>query len=174
MTEQRLHNDRKRKRRATKRSQSFRHTGKARTSRWREVISLCVSNHRPLFFLAFIVCWRLSTSAISQLRFTAASMKVVGVTLAVLGEWSIFFYFLLVLINTPEGRPGMSDVPPPVWNLRAVIWFHFAISSLVFLPSAVTLSTLSFSVCWSFLLNFFQKILQYCSLRDRLLCMTPV
>ena len=33
---------------------------------------------------------------------------------------------------------------PPVWNLRAVIWFHFTISSLVFLPSPVTLSVLYF------------------------------
>ena len=63
---------------------------------------------------------------------------------------------------------------PPVWNLRAVIWFHFAISSLVLLPSPVTLSVLSFSACWPFLLNFFKKILQYFSLRDRLLCMAPV
>ena len=63
---------------------------------------------------------------------------------------------------------------PPVWNLRAVIWFHFAISSLVLLSSPVTLSVLSFSACWPFLLNFFQKILQNFSLRDRLFCMAPV
>ena len=63
---------------------------------------------------------------------------------------------------------------PPVWNLRAVIWFHFAISSLVLLPSPVTLSVISFSACWPFLLNFFQKILEYFSLRDRLFCMAPV
>ena len=63
---------------------------------------------------------------------------------------------------------------PPVWNLRAVIWFHFAISSLALLPSPVTLSVLSFSACWPFLLNFFRKILQYFSLRDRLFCMAPV
>ena len=29
---------------------------------------------------------------------------------------------------------------PPVWNLRAVIWFPFSISSLVFLPSPLALS----------------------------------
>ena len=75
---------------------------------------------------------------------------------------------------SPEGRPGMSDVSPTVWTLRAVIWFHFAISSLVLLPSPVTLSVLSFSVSWSFLLNFFQKIFQYFSLRGRLFSMTPV
>ena len=55
---------------------------------------------------------------------------------------------------------------PPVWNLRAVIWFHFAISSLVLLPSPVILSVVSFSACWPFLLNFFQKILQYFLLRE--------
>ena len=37
-----------------------------------------------------------------------------------------------------------------------------------------TLSVLSFSACWPFPLNFFQKILQYFSLRDRLFCMAPV
>ena len=63
----------------------------------------------------------------------------------------------------------MSDVSPLVWNLRAVIEFHFAISSLVLLPSPVTLSA-----CWSILLNFSQEILQYVSLRDRLFCMAPV
>ena len=57
---------------------------------------------------------------------------------------------------------------PPVWNIRAVVWFHFAIASLVLLPSPVTLSVLSFSTCWSFLLNFFRKMFQYFSLRGRL------
>ena len=38
----------------------------------------------------------------------------------------------------------------------------------------VNLSVLSFSACWPFLLNFFQKILQYFSIRDRLFCMAPV
>ena len=32
----------------------------------------------------------------------------------------------------------------PVWNLRTVISFHFTLSSLVFLPSPITLSVLSF------------------------------
>ena len=43
-----------------------------------------------------------------------------------------------------KGRPGMSDVSPPVWNLRAIIWFHFAISSRVLLPSPVALSVFFF------------------------------
>ena len=78
------------------------------------------------------------------------------------------------LTEPPQREAGDVWCLPPVWNLRAVIWFHFAISSLALLPSPVTLSVLSFSACWSFLLNFFQKILQYFSLRDRLFCMAPV
>ncbi len=74
----------------------------------------------------------------------------------------------------PQREAGDVWCLPPVWNLRAVIWFHFAIFSLVLLPSPVTLSVLSFSACWPFLLNFFQKILQYFTLRDRLFCMAPV
>ena len=43
--------------------------------------------------------------------------------------------------GTPEGRPGLSD-GSLIWNLRAVIWFPFPISSLFFLPSS--LAVLSF------------------------------
>ena len=73
-------------------------------------------------------------------------------------RWSWKMRFLSsFLLRAAEGRPGMSDVSLPVWNLRAVIWFHFAISSLVLLPSPVTLSVLSVSAFWSFLLNFARK-----------------
>ena len=84
--------------------------------------------------------------------------------------------FTIVRSSSCGPRREAGDVwcLPPVWNLRAVIWFHFAISSLVLLPSPVTLSVLSFSACWPFLLSFFQKILQYFSLIDRLFCMAPV
>ena len=44
----------------------------------------------------------------------------------------------------PKGWPGMSDVPSLVWNLRAVILFPFPLSSLIFLPSPLALSVLSF------------------------------
>ena len=40
----------------------------------------------------------------------------------------------------PRREAGYVWCLPPVWNLRAVIWFHFAISSLVLLLSPVTLS----------------------------------
>ena len=102
--------------------------------------------------------------------------------------FTFFFYFLWIFIwhwsllcaeslpfpSGPQRETGDVWCLPPVWTLGAVIWFHFAVSSLVHLPSPVTLSILSFSACWSFLLNFFQKILQYFLLRDRLFCMTRV
>ena len=60
-------------------------------------------------------------------------------------------------LRCPRREAGDVWCLPPVWNLRAAIWFHFAISSLVLLPSPVTLSVLSFSACWPFLLNFFPE-----------------
>ena len=45
---------------------------------------------------------------------------------------------------SPRREAGDLWCLPPVWNLRAVIWFHFTISSLVLLPSPVTLPVLSF------------------------------
>ena len=81
-----------------------------------------------------------------------------------------FFVYIMIsfyaLNLTPQREAGDVWCLPPVWNLRAVMWFHFAISSLVLLPSPVTLSVLSITACWPFLLNFFQKIVQYLSLRD--------
>ena len=49
----------------------------------------------------------------------------------------------------PEGRPGDVRCLSPVWNLRAVIWFPFPISSLAFLPCPLALSVLSFFCYWS-------------------------
>ena len=40
-------------------------------------------------------------------------------------------------LGTVGGRPGMLDVTLPVSNIRAVIWFPFPISSLIFLPNPV-------------------------------------
>ena len=71
--------------------------------------------------------------------------------------------FLVFLAWNLGREAGNVRCFPHVWNLRAVIWFHLTISSPVPLPSPITLSA-----CWSILLTFFQKILQYISLRDRL------
>ena len=79
----------------------------------------------------------------------------------------LFCCVIVLVFLPPKGGRGCL-MSPPVWNLRAVTWFHFAIVSLVLLSSPVTLSILSFSACWSFLLNFFRKIFQYFSLTDRL------
>ena len=67
----------------------------------------------------------------------------------------------------------MSDVSP-LSGISGLSFDSILLSPLVLLPSPVTLSVLSFSACWPFLLHFFQKILQYFSLRDRLFCMAPV
>ena len=68
----------------------------------------------------------------------------------------------------PRREAGDVWCLPTVWNLRAVIWFHFAISSLVLLPSPVTLSVYLFLPAGPFFWTFFQKSVQYFSLRDRL------
>ena len=45
--------------------------------------------------------------------------------------WTRCFRFLYFSSCAPKGG---QDVFPPVWNLSAVIWFHFPICSLVILP----------------------------------------
>ena len=48
--------------------------------------------------------------------------------------WSKLSCKLYCIISFPDAPKGAGDVwcHPPVWNLRAVIWFPFPISSLVF------------------------------------------
>ena len=85
----------------------------------------------------------------------------------------LFFVGSCLVQITPKGGRGCLMSPP---CLESQGWhvIPLAISSLVLLPNPVTLSILSFSTCWSILLNFFQKILQHFSLRGRLFCMAPV
>ena len=45
-------------------------------------------------------------------------------------------------LSLTRREAGVVWCLPRIWSLRAVIWFHFTISSLVFLPSPVTLSVL--------------------------------
>ena len=54
----------------------------------------------------------------------------------------------------PWRKAGDVYVSPSVWNLRAVIWFHFTVSFFVLLPSPVTL-TVFFSASWPILMTFF-------------------
>ena len=141
----------------------------------------------------FSVCWAhevemgTGESVISNIDLDFGEVKVVLCLVMyssqTCGHWPMdlmsstlatYHSLLVFMCASPQREAGDVWCLPLVWNLRAVIWFHFAISSLVLLPSPVTLSFLSFSACWPFLLNFFQKILQYFSLRDRLFCMAPV
>ena len=79
--------------------------------------------------------------------------------------------YKVAFASAPSREAGDVGCHSPVWNLRAVIWFPFLISSLVFLPTPLALSVSSFVCWWSILLTFFKKILKYFSLKFRLFCM---
>ena len=70
-----------------------------------------------------------------------------------------------------EGRLGMSDVLP-LSGISGLSFDSTLLSPILFfcLVLLIFLSYLFFSACWSILLNFFQKILQYFSLRWTFLC----
>ena len=73
------------------------------------------------------------------------------------------------LIATPERRPGLSDVFP-LSGISGLSFDSPLLSTLLvfFLILSLFLCYLfSSSSYWSIPLNFFQKILQYVSLRDR-------
>ena len=40
--------------------------------------------------------------------------------------YTVFFVWVLILHAAPKGEAGDVWCPPPVWNLRAVIWFWFS------------------------------------------------
>ena len=75
---------------------------------------------------------------------------------------------MLLHTTAPEGRPGMSDVSP-LSGISGLSFDSTLLSSLLFF-CLILLPLLSYllSACWPILLNFFQKILQYFSLRDGL------
>ena len=87
-------------------------------------------------------------------------------------EFSLCVLFAVLTLSGPISWTVMTEWQLPqreagdvwclssVWNLRAVIWCHFAISSLVLLHSPVTLSVLSFFLpaspfSWTFSRKFF-------------------
>ena len=76
-------------------------------------------------------------------------------------------------VSSPkDGRECLMSPPPslPPPGLESqgchLIPIYFLLSCLFFLPSPIILSVFSFSACWPILLNFFQKILRYFSLRE--------
>ena len=52
---------------------------------------------------------------------SAVFQKSVYYCLLFLSDFSFSFCHSFSPLNSPEGRPGMSDVSPPVWNQRTVI-----------------------------------------------------
>ena len=101
---------------------------------------------RSLLLCPLLYLWRLSNAVTSLCWFQTAS--------------SIFLFFFFGgywPAVCPRKEAGDVWCLPPVLNLRAVIWFHFAISFLVLLLSPITLSDLYFYACWSILLNFFPE-----------------
>ena len=77
---------------------------------------------------------------------------------------------------TPEGRPGMSDVSPPPPCLESQGCHLIPLCHLLSCSSAWSCCSfcLVFSACWSVLLNFVRRILQYFSLGDGLFCLASV
>ena len=87
-----------------------------------------------------------------------------GVRMVLHGRYSLFEVmnfvhnsginkFMVMMTASPKlfPRREAGDVClPPVWNLRAVTCFHFAIASLVLQPSPGTLSILYFSAAGLF------------------------
>ena len=75
-------------------------------------------------------------------------------TVSVAGSWA-----RIVTINMDPPLREAENVCclPPVWNLRTVIWFHFNISSLVFLPTPIALSVFSFFCLWAHFPDFFPE-----------------
>ena len=73
---------------------------------------------------------------------------VVEIVAVVLREVVVFQNLNSIFPLYPPTKVGrgcrMSPTPPPVWNLRAVICFHFTISCFVCLPTPIALSVLAF------------------------------
>ena len=68
----------------------------------------------------------------------------------------LFVSFCFALFLVPEGRSGMSDISL-LSGISGLSFDSTLLSPLLFFPpSPVTLSILSFSACWSLLLNCFQ------------------
>ena len=82
-------------------------------------------------------------------------------------------YFTIVIPQREAGDIWCLSHPTP----SGISWLSLDstfLSPLLFFCLVLLPFVLSFSACWSFLLNISEKILQYVSLRDRLFRMAPV
>ena len=75
---------------------------------------------------------------------------------------------------TKGGRALLMPPPPPVWNLRAVIWFHLSICCLAILPSPAAHSVFSLPWLTQSPAYFPEMSLNFFFSRDRLFCITLV
>ena len=93
-------------------------------------------------------------SAISQYgkKFEHHSLKTRGAELGSL----VMLASLFLLSSLKEGRDAWCL--SPVWNLRAIVWFHSSLSSLVCLPTPVALSVLSFFPLMAHSSDFLQEL----------------
>ena len=73
-----------------------------------------------------------------QILFSYCCQRCVLWLLLLFNNYSFFCQCSVMALR--GGRGCLMSTPPPFWNLKADIWFHFTISCLVLLPSYVTLS----------------------------------
>ena len=117
-------------------------------------------------YLHWYICFHWRSSSVAWLPMAIfCHLNIYLFPLHSLVDWRCDGSFLYMQV--PRRETGDLCLHP-LWNLIALTWFHFTITSLVLLLSPVTLSVWYFSACWPSLLTVFQKILRLFSLRDRL------
>ena len=100
----------------------------------RVLVSYC-----PTVFKVHCFCWFTDQVIPCCMDLVESAENSRVQTLAASALWALAYnnhkvspLLLWESLGTVGGRPGMLDVALPVSNLRAVIWFPFPISSLVF------------------------------------------
>ena len=53
-------------------------------------------------------------------------------------------FYIMIVFNLAERRPAILMSPPCLESQGLSVWSHFSVSPLLFLPSLVALSVLSF------------------------------
>jgi len=118
------------------------------TALWAQTNNLPVLPNHPLCTCNDCCCKHVSLAWVCCAKVTGLSHERVRFEKEDTHSYSHDSWGLFIaqpVAGSPEGRPGMFDCLPPVWNLRAVIWFSFPIPfCFVFLPSPLALSVLSF------------------------------
>ena len=98
--------------------------------------------------------------------FYVCYFSLCGLEKAYRQKFRTLFCIVCFLKKPPKGGRGCL-ISPPLSGISGLSFDSILLSPVLFF-FLVLLLFLSFSTCWSILLNFFQKILQYFLLRDRL------